>query len=302
VAGPGDARHVVDSLKAEGATFIKTYHLDAATYFAIAAEARKIGIPFGGHLTAASAAEASDSGATFIDHLNTSGTGEASVFRLCVDTGATVEECQRLAETFRRNDTWFVPTLTISALTRLSQWSHHRPTSDTIFARLEAFASDFWAGSARSLDFQWSPVDTAGLAGAFSHELSRADSRTAGLTLGIMRLIHRVGLPILAGTDDNAGSMGALPPGFTLDAELAMYVAEGLTPLEALRTATLNPARALHATDSLGTVAPGKLADLVLLDANPLANIDNLTKIRAVVANGRYFDRAALDQLLSGVH
>jgi adenine deaminase len=74
-----------------------------------------------------------------------------------------------------------------------------------------------------------------------------------------------------------------------------------MSPLEALRAATLNPARMLHGTDSLGTVAPGKLADLVLLDANPLADITNTTTIRAVVANGRYFERAALDQLLAEV-
>ena len=57
----------------------------------------------------------------------------------------------------------------------------------------------------------------------------------------------------------------------------------------------------LHATDSLGTIAPGKLADLVLLDADPLADITNTTTIRAVVANGRYVDRAALDRLLAEV-
>jgi len=89
------------------------------------------------------------------------------------------------------------------------------------------------------------------------------------------------------------------PPGFALHVELATYAEEGLTPLEALQTATLNPAKAIHGTDSLGTVAPGKLADLVLLDADPLADITNTTAIRAVVANGRYFDRAALDQLLT---
>jgi imidazolonepropionase-like amidohydrolase len=88
------------------------------------------------------------------------------------------------------------------------------------------------------------------------------------------------------------------PPGFSLHAELATYVEEGLTTLEALQTATLNPAKLLHGTDSLGTVAPGKLADLVLLDADPLADITNTTAIRAVVANGRYFDRAALNKLL----
>ena len=83
--------------------------------------------------------------------------------------------------------------------------------------------------------------------------------------------------------------------------ELAVYVAEGLTTLRALQSATLEPAKLFRVTDSLGTVAAGKLADLVLLDADPLADITNTTTIRAVVANGRYFDRAALDQLLAEV-
>jgi imidazolonepropionase-like amidohydrolase len=108
-----------------------------------------------------------------------------------------------------------------------------------------------------------------------------------------MHIMQSVGFPILAGTD-----VWGYAPGFSLHAELAIYVAEGLTPLGALQSATLNPAKMLHGTDSLGTVAPGKLADLVLLDADPLADITNTTTIRAVVANGRYFDRAALDSLL----
>ena len=84
----------------------------------------------------------------------------------------------------------------------------------------------------------------------------------------------------------------------SLHDELRLLVAAGLTPLEALQAATLNPAKMLYTTDSLGTVAPGKLADLVLLDADPLADITNTTTIRAVVANGRYLDRVALDRLM----
>ena len=116
-----------------------------------------------------------------------------------------------------------------------------------------------------------------------------------------MTIMQQVGLPILAGTDAGAPVLRTVTPGFSLHAELAMYVAEGLTPLNALQAATLNPAKFLHATDSLGTVAAGKLADLVLLDADPLADITNTTTIRAVMANGRYFDRAALDGLLAEV-
>jgi hypothetical protein len=103
------------------------------------------------------------------------------------------------------------------------------------------------------------------------------------------------GVRYLAGTDCGPG-MSRLC-GVTLHQELQRFVQHGLTPLQALQTATLNPAIMWHATDSLGTVVPGKLADLVLLDANPLADIHNTLTIRAVVANGRYFNRAALDRL-----
>ncbi len=71
-----------------------------------------------------------------------------------------------------------------------------------------------------------------------------------------------------------------------------------MPPLWVLQAATLNPARALGLTDSMGTVAVGKVADLVLVDGDPLEDIWNVSQLRAVVANGRYFDRAALDRLL----
>ena len=89
-------------------------------------------------------------------------------------------------------------------------------------------------------------------------------------------------------------------PGISLHVELERLVEAGLSPLEALRTATLNPARVLGMADSVGTIEPGKLADLVLLDANPLEDIRNTQKIRAVVADGRLYRRADLDQLLAG--
>jgi imidazolonepropionase-like amidohydrolase len=75
-------------------------------------------------------------------------------------------------------------------------------------------------------------------------------------------------------------------------------VQAGLSPLEALRTATLTPARYMNVADSLGSISAGKLADLVLLDSNPLVDIRNTERISAVVANGRYLDRPALDLIL----
>ena len=76
-------------------------------------------------------------------------------------------------------------------------------------------------------------------------------------------------------------------------------VAGGMTPLAALQTATINPARYLGRETTLGTVAAGRLADLVLLDANPLDDIGNVRRIHAVVTAGRFLDRPALDRLLA---
>jgi predicted amidohydrolase YtcJ len=117
------------------------------------------------------------------------------------------------------------------------------------------------------------------------------------LELENVRLLNKAGILLLAGTDVGVPLQ---VPGISLHVELERLVEAGLTPLEALQTATLNPARVLNMTDSLGTVEAGKLADLVLLDADPLADIRNTQKIRAVLANGRLYRRAELDQLLAG--
>jgi len=108
--------------------------------------------------------------------------------------------------------------------------------------------------------------------------------------------MNRAGVPLLAGTDC---PNPYVYPGFSLHDELGLLVRAGLTPAEALRTATINPARFLGVTDSLGSVATGKVADLVLLEANPLDDIANTKRIRAVIRGGRLLDRGALNQLLA---
>jgi imidazolonepropionase-like amidohydrolase len=89
------------------------------------------------------------------------------------------------------------------------------------------------------------------------------------------------------------------PPGFWLHEEMLEFVRSGLTPAAALRTATYEPARYFGALDSLGTIEPGKLADLVLLDGDPLVRIENAHRIAAVFTRGRVHDRVALDQMLA---
>jgi imidazolonepropionase-like amidohydrolase len=103
--------------------------------------------------------------------------------------------------------------------------------------------------------------------------------------------MQRSGVKMLVGTDNSFFGTG-------VHDELAEFVKAGLTPMEALQTATKNAAAYFGKLNSMGTIEKGKLADLVLLDANPLQSIGNTRKISAVVVNGRLLDRQALDRLL----
>ena len=102
--------------------------------------------------------------------------------------------------------------------------------------------------------------------------------------------LHQAGIGILAGTD--------LAGGFQLHAELEIFAANGLSPLDALRTATINPAHYLERGHALGSIEVGKIADLVLLGANPLEDISNTRSIEAVVFQGHLLDRPRLDRML----
>src|SRR5262249_11484503 len=114
--------------------------------------------------------------------------------------------------------------------------------------------------------------------------------------LELVGMMQRAGVEFLAGTDT------ANPycfPGFSLHDELALLVDAGLSPMAALQAATINPARFLGKANELGTIEKGKIADLVLLEANPLDDIRNTTKINSVVLGGRLLDRKALDLVLA---
>ncbi|HVH67330.1 MAG TPA: amidohydrolase family protein [Gemmatimonadales bacterium] len=108
--------------------------------------------------------------------------------------------------------------------------------------------------------------------------------------------MHRAGMTLLAGTD--IGSP-LLVPGFSLQDELDLLVREvGMTPLQALQAATIRPAQVMGLADSLGSIAAGKVADLLVLDANPLTAIGDARRIYAVIANGRLLTRRDLDRML----
>jgi imidazolonepropionase-like amidohydrolase len=113
--------------------------------------------------------------------------------------------------------------------------------------------------------------------------------------LALVGALHRAGVIVLPGTD---APLRNSPPGFGLHFELAWLVESGLSPWRVLVAATLEPAKFLGLQDSLGTIEPGKLADLVLLDADPLLDIRNTRQVNTVVANGRLLDSTARSSLL----
>lgn len=114
------------------------------------------------------------------------------------------------------------------------------------------------------------------------------------------RLLHEAGVPLIAGSDSPVeirGDTALMPFGKSLHRELRSLVRTGLTPLEALRAATVNTAKHIGVGDSLGVIRSGTPADFVVLDADPLQDISNLERIHAVGARGRFYFRSTLDSL-----
>ena len=144
------------------------------------------------------------------------------------------------------------------------------------------------------------PLQSAGLYYADdSKKLDQTDaadiSKIFDKSLAVVGIMNRMGLKFMAGTDTPFPPF----PGFGLHEELKLMVQAGLTPLQALQAATLNPAVFLGRLTEFGTVEKNKVADLVLLDANPLKDIRSIEKIDAVVLNGKYLSRNELDRMLA---
>lgn len=313
---PDQGVHLVDSLHAAGVPFIKVYSsLTPPTYAAIAARANELGIPFVGHIPAGvQAADASEAGQRSLEHvfglLEGCSADEDAILRAFGQAmaaamqgaeGQTVrgafeerhrrtietqdeETCRALADLFVENETWLVPTLLAM---RGDVFLHELAAEGD--DRLRYFPS--WVPEA-----EWAPWVPPSDQEPSPFAPVLATRATWERVHDVLDMMVDRGVPILAGTD--APNPWTLP-GFGIHDELELLVEAGLTPLQALRAATLNPARFLGRTDALGTVDEGKLADLVLLGANPLEDISNTQQIRAVVADGRLYDRAALDGILS---
>ena len=147
----------------------------------------------------------------------------------------------------------------------------------------------------------WQPDRNQFLAGMPRSELPGASLRfeaTHRAHLDLVRRMHAAGVSFLAGTD--VSNWNFTVPGVSLHRELVQFVEAGFSPLEALQTATINPAKYLAITDSAGVIAAGKRADLLVLDADPTENIANTKRISVVVLGGSLIDRNELDGMLEG--
>jgi imidazolonepropionase-like amidohydrolase len=297
ITTPASAVVAVDLLKTQGVDFIKVQSvISHDAYLAAAAEAHKKGLPIVGHVPdKVRIEEAVEARQKSIEHLmgifegcsteeDKFIKGEGSLKLLL--TTQDQQRCDSLIKLLARNQIWQVPTL---AWQRGGTFLDQR---DLKHQPLDKYVPAYWR------DVTWRHFTEEMMPDLLRDPLElRQDYFTRNLQM--VGGMHRAGVPFLAGTDAAPGVY--IMPGFSLHDELANFVDAGFTPMESLQTATSNPAKFLETEASFGSIEPGKIADLVLLSANPLKDIRNTQKINAVVADGRLFDRVALDHILMSV-
>jgi imidazolonepropionase-like amidohydrolase len=295
-------KDAVAAQKSGGVDFVKVYgSLPRDIYFAIVDEAKRQGLPFAGHVPySVTAAEASNAGQKSIEHLvhvlegcstreeefkrqaNTNAPKQRREFLLGFANALDTYDVKRAAALFKllaTNGTFVTPTISVRV---------HRDEDYTKDPRVKYLVPE--------LRQRWDPrVFTEEQKAAERDVLARLVQHYSQMIPAMLR----AGVRFLAGTD--AGASPAVWPGFSLHEELELLVKGGMTPIEALRAATINATLFLGTDTDLGSIETGKLADLVLLDANPLVDIRNTTKINAVVLDGRLLDRTSLDRHLADI-
>jgi imidazolonepropionase-like amidohydrolase len=295
---PDETRGVVRALKEVGVDFIKVHRrLPKDSYFAAIDEAKRQGLQLVGHIPmTVTPEEASNAGQATIEHTETLFEGtfsaglkegqlpaairrfrsEASEKGDPLSLGEGRGQGKKLFAQFVKNGTVVTPTLATWRFTiqSLDPSTPEDPRSRYVALSLRKEAQK----GAKSV----SPEMLAGMKETFA-ELRE-----------VVRQMNRSRVTLMAGTD----TAGPRIPGFGLHDELAILAEVGLTPLQVLQAATLIPARLMKNTSDFGTVETGKIADLVLLDADPLDDIRNTQRISAVVIGGKLLLRADLDELL----
>ncbi|HEX6313633.1 MAG TPA: amidohydrolase family protein [Gemmatimonadaceae bacterium] len=309
---PDGVRKVVDSLAGRGVNFIKAYEmLRPEVYLALAEQARARGLPYAGHLPLmVSAEDAVRAGHRSFEHLrnlevscSSKADSLRAVARQMIEAG-NGQPGMRLRGSIhatlrpRAYDTYDDAKCRalVAQMAQAGVWQ----TPNLVLATQNVFRHDTTDFMRRWLPYLPAPMresfQRAGEPGRGSQRPSTA-SRGTEWMMRLAKMLHDAGVRVLPGSDfPNPVMM----PGPSLHEELALLVRAGLTPAEALRAGTLNPAIYLGATDSLGTISPGKLADVVLLDADPLQDIRHVARVHAIWRGGRYLSRSALDVMLEG--
>jgi len=297
IATPEDGRRAVDQLKDRGADFIKLQSLiPREAVFAIAEEAKKQEIAFEGHVPdSVRASEMSERGMKSFEHLIGIFEGSSPNEDEFLKGGksetkflATYDPARAaaLASLLAKNQTWQCPTLV------WERGGNLLDVTDLAKDTRAKYVPTSWK------DKTWKRF-TEEITQGYGADDITVRKRFLEKELEVVGLLHKAGVPFLAGTDTPPGVY--VFPGFSLHEELQRFVAAGFTPLEALQTATLNPARFFGIEERSGTIEKGKLADLVLLSANPLEDVANTQKIAAVIVNGRYYSSKDLEKILAGV-
>jgi hypothetical protein len=310
---PDAARAVAAQVADEGWAAVKSYSmLDEPTYLALAEAAETSGLPLVGHIPErVGLGTALAAGHDVMEHFgrvtmacSTSEEQMLAELRRAMADGADLARIFGIMAARNRIvlETWDAA-LCESVLARMAAAGMH--VSPTLVV------ANFYTGN-------WPPPHAPRmrmLPAAVREAWGRPDFRLAAMTDEVralaedsialdrrtFRMAHADGVPILASSDASFANP-YLFHGFSLLDELDLYVEIGLTPREALYTATVAPPRFFGLVDQDGTIAPGRRADLVLLDANPLDGLDTLRRPRAVIAGGHVFDRDALDGFEARLH
>jgi imidazolonepropionase-like amidohydrolase len=309
-----EAADDVHRLVAGGVDFIKVQSiLSRDAYFAIAQAARREQISFVGHVPdRLTALEASNAGQKSIEHLTgvlrACSSDEPGLMREQFFAGpndATAEssharevqwetkllqtysekQAKELLAQFVHNETWQTPTLILLRNDAYPAEEASSPIEPTLRFVPRKIAEK-WRQVRITQDKLVRPAEFA------------LREKLMAQSMHVVAQMQTAGVHILAGTDSAAPYV---IPGFSLHQELRLIVQAGLSPMEALQAATKNPAEFLGKSKTQGTIEAGKTADLLLLDGDPLVDIHNTQKIRALVLRGQLLDRAALDRLLSAV-
>lgn len=278
---PSEGRQAVRIAKGEGYEFIKVYsQLNIETYKAIIDEAKKQGMKVVGHIP--NAFDGKPTNDFFVPHFGLIAHAE-ELSKQAEDF--SLQKAQEFARLAKENGTWLIPNL--SNLVYIAKQARSLDSVRNLksFKFVHPLMQSKWI------------VSNQYNQGTNAKRIAYFD-KLVDFHLKIIKAFKKEGVPMVAGTD--AGTSGIVW-GFSLHDELKLLVEAGLTNEEALASATQLGAEWLEIDDKIGTIETGKFADLILLDKNPLDNINNTRKIAGVFVNGKWIDKNKIDEMLSDV-